>query len=93
VKIAMSSGHGQKVRGASGYIDEVEEARRVVERVADEMHEAGIAVTTFHDNTSTTQDENLETIVNWHNSQDRDYDVSVHFISLRRIWRLRSRRR
>jgi N-acetylmuramoyl-L-alanine amidase len=79
VKIAMSSGHGQKVRGASGYIDEVEEARRVVERVADEMHEAGIAVTTFHDNTSTTQDENLETIVNWHNSQDRDYDVSVHF--------------
>jgi len=79
VKIAISSGHGEKVRGASGYIDEVEEARRVVERVADDLHEAGVLVNVFHDNTSTTQDQNLHTIVDWHNSQDRDYDISVHF--------------
>jgi N-acetylmuramoyl-L-alanine amidase len=79
MKIAISSGHGKHVRGAEGYIDEVEQARRVVEHVADVLHEAGVAVTTFHDDTSNTQDENLETIVDWHNSQDRDYDVSVHF--------------
>jgi len=79
VKVAISSGHGEKVRGASEYIDEVEEARRVVERVADELHEAGVLVNVFHDNTSTSQQQNLETIVNWHNSQDRDVDISVHF--------------
>ena len=79
MKVAISSGHGEKVRGASEYIDEVEEARRVVERVADELHEAGVLVNVFHDNTSTSQQQNLETIVNWHNSQDRDVDISVHF--------------
>jgi len=79
VKVAISSGHGEKVRGASEYIDEVEEARRVVERVADELHEAGVLVNVFHDNTSTSQQQNLETIVEWHNSQDRDVDISVHF--------------
>jgi hypothetical protein len=30
----ISSGHGKYVRGASGYIDEVDEARKVVEAVA-----------------------------------------------------------
>jgi N-acetylmuramoyl-L-alanine amidase len=74
--IAMSSGHGRHIRGASGLIDEVVEARRVVERVAGHL---GTDVVTFHDNTSDSQDENLETIVNWHNAQQRDLDVSVHF--------------
>lgn len=79
MKVAISSGHGKYVRGASEYMDEVEQARRVVENVADELHAAGVLVSTFHDDTSTTQDENLATIVAWHNAQDRDYDVSVHF--------------
>jgi N-acetylmuramoyl-L-alanine amidase len=67
------------VRGASGVIDEVDEARKVVETVADFLREAGVEVDTFHDDTSTSQNENLNTIVNWHNKQDRDLDVSVHF--------------
>jgi hypothetical protein len=29
-KICISSGHGKYIRGASGYLDEVDEARRVV---------------------------------------------------------------
>jgi N-acetylmuramoyl-L-alanine amidase len=78
-RYVISSGHGLHVRGASGYIDEVDEARRVTETVADFLRGAGHDVKTFHDNTSTSQDENLYTIVAYHNSQSRDVDVSVHF--------------
>ena len=79
MKIAISSGHGKLVRGASGYLDEVNEARRVVEAIADNLEAIGVDVVTFHDDTSTTQSENLETIVDFHNSETRDLDVSVHF--------------
>jgi hypothetical protein len=83
VRIAISSGHALNVPGAVGPepygLSEVEEARRVVTEVANRLAELGHTVVEFHDNTSTTQQENLETIVNWHNSQDRNLDVSVHF--------------
>lgn len=79
MRIVMSSGHALLVRGASGIIDEVDEARRVVEEVARWARIAGHQVITFHDDTSTTQSQNLDTIVNFHNSQDRDVDISVHF--------------
>jgi N-acetylmuramoyl-L-alanine amidase len=78
-RIVISSGHGKYVRGASGILDEVDEARKVVERVADELRDRGIEVTTFHDDTSHSQNENLNTIVDFHNGQERDLDVSVHF--------------
>jgi N-acetylmuramoyl-L-alanine amidase len=77
--IVISSGHGQKIRGAAGVLDEVDEARRVVERVADKLEARGVEVYVFHDNTSTTQSENLECIVSAHNARDRQLDVSVHF--------------
>lgn len=79
MRIVISSGHGQKIRGASGYLDEVNEARRVVDQVAANLRSAGVEATVFHDNTSTTQSQNLQTITNFHNSKSRDYDVSVHF--------------
>ena len=79
MKIAISSGHGKHVQGADEYMNEVEQARRVVEHVAEELEAAGVEAFIFHDNTSKTQDENLEAIVAFHNSQVRDYDVSVHF--------------
>jgi N-acetylmuramoyl-L-alanine amidase len=60
-------------------LDEVDEARRVVEKVAEFWRYAGVGVEVFHDNTSTSQSQNLNTIVNWHNSRSRDYDVSCHF--------------
>jgi N-acetylmuramoyl-L-alanine amidase len=77
--VVISSGHGKIVRGASGILDEVDEARRVVEAVAAELRNRGAQVVTFHDDTSTTQSENLETIVAFHNSRSRQLDISVHF--------------
>jgi N-acetylmuramoyl-L-alanine amidase len=78
-KIVISSGHGLYVRGASGYLDEVNEARRVVERVASIWRDGGVEVVTYHDDVSRTQSENLERIVAFHNAQTRELDVSVHF--------------
>jgi len=77
--IAISSGHGQHIRGARGnpvppQLDEVDEARKIVDRVAEML-----GCVKFHDNTSYDQSTNLNTIVNWHNRQQRDLDVSVHF--------------
>jgi hypothetical protein len=84
MQIAISSGHGKYIRGASATprppcLDEVDEARRVVNRVAELWAAAGVGAGAFHDDTSTTQNQNLSTIVNWHNAQARDFDVSVHF--------------
>lgn len=77
--IVISSGHGKYVRGASGIIDEVDEAREVVERLADELRKRKVTVVTFHDDTSHSQNENLWTITDFHNAQKRDLDISVHF--------------
>src|SRR6516165_3580877 len=79
MRIAISSGHGLYVRGASGHIDDVDEARRVVPEIRKFLIAGGHECVEFHDDTSTTQSENLNTIVNWHNKQTRDIDVSVHF--------------
>jgi hypothetical protein len=80
MRIVISSGHGKYIRGASDILDEVDEARRVVGRVAEYLTEAGVDVVEFHDDTSTTQSENLDRIVDFHNSQgEHDLDVSVHF--------------
>ena len=78
-RIVISSGHGKYVRGACGILDEVDEARKVVDRVAKELRLRGVDVTTFHDDTSKSQDENLRTIVDFHNTHTRDLDISVHF--------------
>lgn len=77
--IVISSGHGLYVRGASGVLDEVDEARRVTDEVAAELRERGVNVVTFHDDTSHNQNTNLQTIVNFHNRQERQLDISVHF--------------
>lgn len=79
--IAISSGHGKFVRGATPpYMDEVTEARRVVAEVAKELTALGATVRgPFNDNVSSSQNENLNRIVSWHNNQQRDVDVSVHF--------------
>lgn len=77
--IVISAGHGLLIRGAEGIIDEVDEARKVVPAVAEELRRLGYRVIEFYDDTSTSQQENLDAIINFHNSQDRDLDVSVHF--------------
>jgi hypothetical protein len=65
-------------------LDEVDEARRVVEAVAEKLRAAGVECQTFHDDTSHDQSTNLSTITNWHNNKafgggNHDYDCSVHF--------------
>lgn len=74
MRLVISSGHGKYVRGASGYIDEVDEARKVVNKLGELT-----GATIYHDDVSTTQNENLNRIVDFHNSKTRDLDVSVHF--------------
>ncbi|PWT91750.1 MAG: hypothetical protein C5B54_04735 [Acidobacteria bacterium] len=77
--IVISSAHGKYVRGAKSILDEVDESRRVVSKVADYLRKANVKVTTFNDDSSRTVSANLNTIVNFHNAQKRDLDVSVHF--------------
>jgi len=77
--IVISSGHGSKIRGAHGILDEVDEARRVTEQLAEELRARGVDVVTYHDDISTGQSENLSRITDFHNSKIRDLDISVHF--------------
>jgi N-acetylmuramoyl-L-alanine amidase len=80
--ITISAGHSAKCRGASDIIDEYDENVRVVNQVCSELFDAGIEYDgPFIDTQSTTQNANLNAIVNWHNSHPRENrrDVSVHF--------------
>jgi N-acetylmuramoyl-L-alanine amidase len=78
--IVISSGHGLHVRGASSdMLDEVDAARLVVEDLSSALSIQGVKVVTFHDDTSTSQNENLNRITDFHNKQDRELDISVHF--------------
>lgn len=84
MKVCMSAGHSSIVRGARGPapwgLDEFDENVRVVNQAAIEMRSRGIDVATFVDTVSDDQDENLNRIVKWHNSQGpHDLDISVHF--------------
>jgi N-acetylmuramoyl-L-alanine amidase len=67
------------VQGAVGIINEVEQARRVTNKVAEELVNRGVDVFVFHDDTSKNQGQNLQTIVDAHNGEVRDVDISVHF--------------
>lgn len=85
-KIAISAGHGKYVSGAVGPapwgLNEFNENCNVVKKVGELLQGAGIAFAgPFIDETSRSQNENLNTIVNWHNRQSRDLDISVHFNS------------
>ena len=78
--VVISSGHGLYVRGASSpMLDEVDEARIVVDALADELIRRGVEVVTFHDDTSRDQSTNLSTITRAHNAEERELDISVHF--------------
>jgi N-acetylmuramoyl-L-alanine amidase len=79
MRLAISSGHSTKCQGAVGYLNEVAEATRVVDRIYDLFKSRNIGVEKFHDTVSDDSSENLNRIVNWHNAQTRDLDISVHF--------------
>lgn len=81
-KFVISSGHGDKVSGAIGILNEHNEAKKVVNEVyrilTEEYNGKGYK---YHETTATTQNQNLANIVNYHNSKDGALDISVHFNS------------
>lgn len=79
VERVMSSGHGKYVSGADGILNEVKEARRVVEQVAKYLKELKETVEVYHDNTTRNQKDNVNGIVAYHNKYTRKRDYSVHF--------------
>lgn len=81
-QFVISSGHGDHVPGAIGILNEHNEAKKVVDRVY------AILTTTYngkgykyHETSATTQQRNLDNIVNYHNGKSRSLDISVHFNS------------
>jgi hypothetical protein len=88
-RIAISPGHGTKVRGAEGPddwgLDEVDEAQSIVPIIARYCRAAGAEVEEIVDHNSTTQDQNLEWLVDQHNAafdgdhDDDRLDVSIHY--------------
>lgn len=78
--ITISSGHWYvKNSGASDILNEVTEARKVVNRVVEILKASKITVNKVEDNSSRNQNENLGYLVSQHNKSKRDIDVSVHF--------------
>jgi N-acetylmuramoyl-L-alanine amidase len=78
-RIRMSSGHSTLCQGAVGILNEVAEATRVTDRVAQLLIERGVDCATFHDTTSKDQNTNLHKITDWTNSKPHDLAVSCHF--------------
>lgn len=77
-QINISSGHSINCQGASDIINEVTEARKVVDRVYEMCKSLGIEVYKYHD-TSSSNSQNLRNIVNWHNQFKDGIDISIHF--------------
>lgn len=77
-QINISSGHSINCQGASDIINEVTEARRVVDRIYEMCKAMGIEIYKYHD-TSSSSSQNLANIANWHNKFKDGIDVSIHF--------------
>ena len=77
-QVIISSGHSINCQGASDIINEVTEARKVVDRVAEIISANSKACYKYHD-TASSNSTNLANIVNFHNRYRDGIDVSVHF--------------
>lgn len=77
-QINISSGHSINCQGASDILNEVTEARRVVDRIYEMCKAIGIEVYKYHD-TSSSSSQNLANIANWHNKFKDGIDISIHF--------------
>ena len=77
-QVNISSGHSINCQGAVDIINEVTEARKVVDRVYEIIKASGKQCYKYHD-TSSSSTQNLVNIVNWHNGFNDGVDVSIHF--------------
>lgn len=82
--ITISPGHWRVGSGAKDLIDEVTEARKVVNRVVEILRQNKITTHHVEDNTSKNQQQNLSYLVSQHNKTNRKLDVSIHFNSFKR---------
>lgn len=76
--VVISSGHSINCQGASDIINEVTEARKVVDRVYEIIKANGKACYKYHD-TASSSSTNLVNIVSFHNKYSDGIDVSIHF--------------
>ena len=74
----VHGGHSLVCRGASGYLDEVNEDRKVKNRVISALQSAGHTVYDCTDDAGKTQGRNLASIVAKCNAHAVDLDVSIH---------------
>lgn len=74
----VHSGHSLKCRGASGLLDEVNEDRKVKNKVIELLRANGHTVYDCTDDVGATQNTNLRNIVNKCNAHKVDLDVSIH---------------
>ncbi|MCL2520806.1 MAG: N-acetylmuramoyl-L-alanine amidase, partial [Spirochaetaceae bacterium] len=82
IRIAISSGHSDRVWGAERpnlSMYERLEAVTVVDRVEEILIERGVEVFKFHDRISATEEASRAAIVRFHNTQNRLLDVNIHF--------------
>ena len=77
-QVNISSGHSINCQGMSDIINEVTEARKVVDRVYEIVKASGKACYKYHD-TASSSSQNLANIVNFHNQYKDGIDVSIHF--------------
>lgn len=77
--IAISPGHFGIGTGAVGLVDEVKEARRVVDEVCKLLEQQNVKVYKIVDNTSKNARENLRYLNRQHENINRKLDVFVHF--------------
>lgn len=74
----VHGGHNSIVPGASKYLNEVAEDRRVKNKVIELLRAAGHTVYDCTDDSGRTQSQNLANIVAKCNAHSVDYDISIH---------------
>lgn len=78
MNINVHGGHNSIVQGASGFLNEVTEDRKIKNLVISKLQSLGHTVYDCTDETGTTQSKNLNNIVAKCNAHTVDVDVSIH---------------
>lgn len=83
MRLAISSGHSHRDPGAVGIFREREENVRVADEITRLVNlMQGHSAVVYHDNVSRNSRENVNGTAAWHNQQQRDWDVQIHFNSV-----------
>ena len=86
----VHGGHSLVCRGAAALLDEVNEDRKVKNRVIELLRAAGHTVYDCTDDSGTTQNKNLSAIVQKCNAHNVSLDISIHLNSGRKWFHRRS---